>query len=343
MQMTLAQLAKQLDAQLQGDGSLTVTGIGPLETATKEQLTFVADLQRVKDIAKTGACALIVSEFVQTDKTQLKVKNVSAAMIEAINFFFSEPKVESGIDSTAKISKKARIGENVSVGPNVVIEDGVAVGESSCIGAGCFIGKNTRIGKSCRIDHNVVIYYGCDIGNFVIIKANSTIGGTGFGYAPVNGMPKLIPHVGKVVLEDFVEIGSNCCVDRAKFGETRIGAGTKTDNLVQIGHNVQIGKCCLIVSGVGIGGSAKVGNGVVLAGQVAVSDHVTLGDGAIVGAKSLVAQDVGPSAEVFGTPAMEKNEALRVWVASRKLPEFAERLRQFEKRLEKLETKNDKK
>ncbi|MDD5457964.1 MAG: UDP-3-O-(3-hydroxymyristoyl)glucosamine N-acyltransferase [Phycisphaerae bacterium] len=343
MQMTLAQLARHLNAELSGDGAITVRGIGPLEAVTAEQVTFVSDLQRIKDIAKTNACALIVSEFVQDDKAQLKVKNVSAAMIETINLFFPEPKAEGGIDPTAKISEKASIGEDVSIGPNAVIEDGVEIAASSFIGAGCFIGKNTKIGKSCRIDHNVVIYHGCEIGSFVIIQANSTIGGTGFGYAPVDGMPKLIPHVGNVVLDDYVEIGANCCVDRAKFGRTHIGAGTKMDNLVQIGHNVQIGKCCLIVSGVGIGGSAKVGNGVVLAGQVAVSDHVTLGDGVMAGAKSLVIHDVVAGTGVFGIPAIGKNEALRVWTASRKLPKVIEQLRQLERRLKNLEAKNDKK
>jgi UDP-3-O-[3-hydroxymyristoyl] glucosamine N-acyltransferase len=184
----------------------------------------------------------------------------------------------------------------------------------------------------------------CRLGNNVVIQANSTIGSTGFGYSFIGGAHRLIPHNGGVVIEDFVEIGANCCVDRAKFGNTIIGAGTKIDNLVQIAHNVVIGKCCLIAGQVGISGSCKIGDGVVLAGQVGLVDNIEIGDGVMVGARSAIINNVAAGKKMFGYPATEKTEALRVVGLTRHLPKMAELLKQLRKRIERLEAaKDDKK
>ncbi|MCX5635724.1 MAG: UDP-3-O-(3-hydroxymyristoyl)glucosamine N-acyltransferase, partial [Planctomycetota bacterium] len=194
-----------------------------------------------------------------------------------------------------------------------------------------------------RLDSNVVVYHNCSIACFVIIQANTTIGSTGFGYYFIDGAHRLIPHNGTVVIEDFVEIGANCSIDRAKFGENRIGAGTKIDNLVQIAHNVSIGKCCLIAAQVAVAGSSKLGNGVVLAGQVGISDHVEIGDGVVVCAKSAVIKDVPAGMQVLGVPAIERRDGLRRVGLQLRLPELFDQVKKMNKRVERLEAPEDNK
>ena len=186
-----------------------------------------------------------------------------------------------------------------------------------------------------------MVYHNCSIGNNVIIQANSTIGSVGFGYSFIDGSHKLIPHNGGVVIEDFVEIGACCCIDRAKFGNTKIGAGTKIDNLVQIAHNVIIGRCCLIAGQVGISGSCKLGDGVILAGQVGLGDNIEMGDGAIAGAKAGVPHSVDAGKRVLGSPALEVTEMIRIFSLMRRLPKMADTLKQLQKRMEGLESSKD--
>ncbi len=175
----------------------------------------------------------------------------------------------------------------------------------------------------------------------MVIQANSTIGSTGFGYSFIGGSHKLIPHNGGVAIEDFVEIGANCCIDRAKFGNTIIGAGTKIDNLVQIAHNVVIGKCCLIAAQAGISGSCKLGDGVVLGGQVGLADNIEIGDGTMIGAQSGVHDSIAAGQQFAGSPAIERREAFRILCLTRRLPKMAEQLKQLSKRMERLEAAED--
>jgi UDP-3-O-[3-hydroxymyristoyl] glucosamine N-acyltransferase len=251
--------------------------------------------------------------------------------------------VKSGIDPTAGLGQNIKIAEGVSVGAYTVIDDDVEIGQNSVIGKGCKLGENTKIGSNCRLDSNVVIYHNCRLGNHVVIQANSTIGSTGFGYSFIEGAHKLIPHNGGVIIEDFVEIGANCCVDRAKFDNTIIGAGTKIDNLVQIAHNVIIGKCCLIAAQSAIGGSSKLGDGVVLGGQVGMKDNIEIGDGVMVGAQSGVTQDIAAGKTLFGTPALETKEEFRIISVRRRLPDMARHIKQLIKRVERLEAAKDNK
>ena len=177
----------------------------------------------------------------------------------------------------------------------------------------------------------------------MVVQANSTIGSVGFGYVFVDGAHKLIPHNGEVVIEDFVEIGANCCIDRAKFGSTVIGAGTKIDNQVQIAHNVVIGKCCLISGQVGVAGSCRIGDGVVLGGQVGLADNIEIGSGTMVGAQSGIMSSVGPGQKLAWTPAIDAKEAVRVVAQVLRLPKMAERLKQLGKRMKELEAAKDNK
>ncbi len=269
MKLTVTELAEKIGAELVGDGSGQITAVGSVQGSGEQTVTFIADTKHIPALEKSRAGAVIVDRRIEDlAKPQLIVENVGAALIEALTIFAPKLKaVSEGIDRTAKVGQDVSIAKGVAIGPCVVIDDGVKIGENSVIGGGCKIGENSRLGKNCRLDSNVVVYHNCIIGNNVVIQANSTIGSTGFGYSFIDGSHRLIPHNGGVVIEDFVEIGANCCVDRAKFGNTIIGAGTKIDNLVQIAHNVVIGKCCLIAAQVGISGSCKLGDGVVLAGR----------------------------------------------------------------------------
>jgi len=343
VRLRVSELAERIGAELVGDGSGRISAVGTVAAAGANEVTFITDTKYIAGLEKSGAGAVIVGRRIEgLVKPQLIVKDVNAALIEALNIFAPKLKAAAkGIDPTAKVGQNVKIAGGVAVGPGVVIDDGVEIGENTVVGSGCKIGENSRLGENCRLDSNVVVYHNCRLGNNVVIQANSTIGSTGFGYCFIEGAHRLIPHNGGVVIEDFVEIGANCCVDRAKFGNTIIGAGTKIDNLVQIAHNVVIGKCCLIAGLVGIAGSCKLGDGVVMGGQVGLSDNIEIGDGTIIGARSGVTRSVGAGQQLFGTPARDKGDALRVIGLTKRLPRLVERLKQLSARIEELEAAKD--
>lgn len=346
MEITVAQLAERIGAETvgkTGGADQLIGAVAPVDTAGPGEVTFLANNKHRAAVEACDAGAVIVAELLEgLDKPQLLVENVDAALIETLIIFAPKLKpAKAGIDSTAKVAEDAKIGPGVSVGPGVVIGDGAEIGENSVIGSGCKIGENSKVGANCRLDSNVVVYHNCQVGNNVIIQANSTIGATGFGYSFIDGSHRLIPHNGGTVIEDFVEIGANCCIDRAKFGNTVIGAGTKIDNLVQIGHNVRMGKCCLIAALVGISGSCKLGDGVVLGGQVGLADNIELGSGVMVAAKSGVINDIEAGRKVAWAPAIDRREAYRIINLVMKLPEIAKQVKQLGKRMDSLETAED--
>jgi len=350
MSLTIAQLARRLGADPDKIGSSSpgilskeITGVSPVKTAGENEVTFVSGDKYKAALAGSSAAAVIVPECIEgLDKPQLVVKNINAALIEVLNIFAPKLKaVTPGIDPTARLGQNTRIAEDVSVGAYVVIDDSVEIGPNSVIGSGCKVGENSKIGKNCRLDSNVVIYHNCSLGNNVVIQANSTVGSTGFGYSFIEGAHRLIPHNGGVIIEDFVEIGANCCIDRAKFDNTIIGAGTKLDNLVHIAHNVVIGKCCLITAQCAIAGSSKLGNGVVMGGQVGVRDNIEIGDGVMIAGQSGVIQDVPAGQTLFGSPALEKKEEFRIISARKRLPDMVKQIKQLIKRVERLEAAED--
>ena len=348
MELTVAKLAERLDAELAGgagDVGRQITAVCPIEAASENEVTFITDDKHKIALEKSRAGAVIVSAHIEgLDKPQLIVKNVNSALIEALSAFAPQLKAATeSVDPTARIADSAKIADGVSIGAYAVIDDGVEIGPNSIIAAGCKIGENSKIGANSRIDSNVVIYHNCRLGDHVIIQASSTIGSTGFGYSFIDGAHKLIPHNGGVAIEDFVHIGANCGVDRAKFGDTIIGAGTKIDNLVQIGHNVVIGKCCLIAALSGLSGSCKLGDGVVLAGQVGLADNIEIGDGTMVAAQAGVMNSIPAGQKVAWTPAIKAKEAFRIVTLVMRLPKMVEQLKKLTKRTEKLEAaENDK-
>jgi UDP-3-O-[3-hydroxymyristoyl] glucosamine N-acyltransferase len=349
MNLTIEQLAVRLNAELiYPHGACNgpdrhISSVAAVEAAGESNVTFITGDKYMAALKKSGAAAVIVDRRLEEVAIpQLLVKNVGAALISALEIFAPELKpVARGIDPTARIGQNVRIAEGVAIGEFVVIDDGVEIGQNSVISSGCKIGENSKVGKNCRLDRNVVVYHNCRLGSNVIIQANSTIGSVGFGYSFIDGAHRLIPHNGGVVIEDFVEIGACCCVDRAKFGDTIIGAGTKIDNLVQIAHNVVIGKCCLIAGQVGISGSCKLGDGVVLGGQVGLADNIEIGKGTKVAAKSGVIKDVAAGQQIGGTPAVDIRETFRMISSTRRLPKLVEQLKDLINRVERLEAAKD--
>lgn len=336
--ITLARLAQIIGAQLIGSGNAELTGVSSFESAQPDKVTFAAEEKLLDNISGCKAAAVIVNKKIDSPIPLLVVNNVEKALIESLRQFMPAlTKPLAGIHKSAVVEQGAIIHKTASIGPLAYVRAGARIGEGTVIGAGCKIGENSIIGNDCKFEDNIVVYHSCTIGNNCIIGANSTIGSSGFGYYFFEGRHNLIPHAGGVIIEDCVEIGANTCVDRAKFGNTIIGAGTKIDNLVQIAHNVIIGKCCLIVSQVGISGSCKIGNGVVLAGQVGMKDHITIGDGTQVGAQAGVINDIGPNERFVGSPAIDSKEKFRQVLLTSKLPEMSKQLKQLAKKVEDIE------
>lgn len=335
MNTDITALAKHLGATLIGSGTVQVNGISGIEFATPDKITFLSEDKYLGMLKNSHAGAILAPHPIDNLKIpQLVVNDINRSILKILEYFAPHyPLPAPGIDPSARVHGSVKLDKGVSVGAYTVIEKGVIIDEDTIIGDGCKIGCNCKIGKNCRIDSHVVIYHDCCIGNHVILQANTVIGSVGFGYLYLDGRHQLVPHIGNVIIEDFVEIGANCCVDRAKFDSTRIGAGTKFDNLVQIGHNVTIGRCCLIIALTGIGGSCHIGDGVIVAGQVGICEHVNVGDGSLIGAKSLVTGNVESGAKVFGIPAYEKTQSLRAIGLTKRLPELFSSIRTIERSL----------
>ncbi len=326
--LTGAELAERIGAELHGDGGVSIRGVNTIECAGADDVCFVTSAGHAQLLADSEAAAVIVSEKLGgVDIVQLVVGNVEAALIAVLHLFAPKLTPMEGIHPTAVIEDSVVLGSEVAVGCHAYIGHNVRIGEGTIISAGCIVGENTTIGSHCRLDGNVVAYHNCRIGDRCIIQANTTIGSTGFGYSFIEGEHRLVPHNGGVVIEDCVEIGANSCVDRAKFGNTIIGAGTKIDNLVHIAHNVVIGKCCVIAGQVGFSGSCVLGDGVVIGGQAGMADHVSIGTGAMVGARGGVMNDIAAGAKVVGMPANDIKMQFRIFALQRRLPDMARQLR----------------
>lgn len=324
MAETLARLAALLNADLVGDSQVRITGVAGLDTAREGDIVFA---ESPRALVKANACpasAVIVGPGVNgSSKPLLRTHNPKYAFSKVVNLFNPQHPLKPGIHRSACISESAQIGKEVFIGPHVVIEDGVRVGDCTVIKAGSYVGKGVTLGSDCQIYPNVTIYHRCVFGNRVTIHSGTVIGGDGFGYVCHDGKHEKLLQLGNVVIEDDVEIGCNTCIDRASFGSTRVGRGTKIDNLVQIGHNVEIGENCIIVAQVGISGSTKIGRECILAGQVGVADHVVLEERVTVAAQSGIpsGKRVHSGQTVFGSPARKIEEFKKQWGAYTQLPE----------------------
>ena len=335
---TLGELAGTLNARLEGEASRRVRAVAPLEAAGPDDISFVLGPRYVKAAAATRAGALVAPEgLAGLPGAVLRVAAPQAALIALLRLFHPDPPLEPGTHRLALVADGARVDASAAVGPFAVVERGARIGRGTRVGALCFVGEDAVVGDDVVLHPRVVVCSGVRIGNRVIVHPGAVLGADGFGYAFDGQGHRKIPQVGGVRIEDDVEIGANTTVDRATLGETVIGRGSKLDNLVQVGHNCQIGEDVILVSQVGVSGSSKVGHRAVLAGQVGIADHVEIGEGAILTAKSGVPNDI-PAGEVWsGIPARPTGEAKRIWAAENRLPELLRRVRDLEKRLTDLE------
>lgn len=335
---TLGRLADALGASLVGDAGRVVTGVAPLETAGPDQVSFLTDRKYLKQAEASRAAAVLVPRDVaELPAALLQVDHPQQALIRLLELFHPEPAVEPGVHPSAAVAEGARIHRAASVGALAVVEEGAVIGPRSRVGALSFVGARAVLGEDVRLHPRVVIQDGVRVGNRVIIHSGAVLGADGFGYAFDGRVHRKIPQVGGLRIEDDVEIGANSAIDRATLGETLVRRGTKIDNLVQVGHNCDVGEDVILVSQVGIAGSCRIGNRAVLAGQVGVADHVTIGAGAILTAKSGVPNDV-PAGEVWsGIPSRPTGETKRIWAGESQLPELIKRVRALERRVRELE------
>ncbi len=336
---TLRTLAELAGGKVRGNPDFTVSGIAALDSAKKDEISFAVNAGAAGLVQKSGAGALILPENWPFEEKRpcILVPDPYLAFARIAGFFASKPFHARGIHQSAQIGEGCTIDPRVTICAGVVIGEKADIGEEVTIHPGVVIGSRVSIGRRSEIFPNVVIYEGCRIGQNVRIHAGAVIGADGFGYAQGPEGHVKIPQTGIVEIEDDVEIGANSTIDRATLGITRIGRGTKIDNLVMIAHNVTIGPQSIIVSQVGISGSTKVGAGVLMGGQVGIVGHVEIGDRARIGAKSGVAQSVPPGETVSGAPAIPHRRWLRMVNALKRLPDMVRDIRELKKRLENLE------
>jgi UDP-3-O-[3-hydroxymyristoyl] glucosamine N-acyltransferase len=309
-------------------------------------LSFVANSRYVLAAATTKATAVIVAEDWNRSCSAIlvRVKNPDKAFAEAAKWFAPPPVVfQPGVHPTAVVAESAKLGRDVFIGPYCVIEPDVVVGDRCVIYAGCYIGHGSQIGEDGKFYPQVTIREYTRIGKRAIIHNGTVIGSDGFGYVQEGAVRKKIPQIGIVVIGDDVEIGANVTIDRARFGQTRIGNGVKMDNLIQVAHNVTIGDNCVIIAQVGISGSTSIGERTILAGQAGIVGHLEIGQDVIVGAQAGVTKDVPPETFVLGSPAVLHNKFSTAHAHLMRLPELKEKIALMEERLARLEQKFSKK
>jgi UDP-3-O-[3-hydroxymyristoyl] glucosamine N-acyltransferase len=330
----LSELASRLGCALRGDGTVDVQRVSGIEEAGPGDLTFVANPRYAAHLGATRASAVIVSPELATALPSLLSPNPYLAFAQAVTVLHPLPLPPPGVHPTAVVDPSASLGEGVHVGPLAVVGARARVGARTVLHAHVVLYADVEVGRDCVLHSGVQVRERCRLGDRVIVQNGAVLGGDGFGFAKDGeGRYHKIPQVGVVVVEDDVEIGALTAVDRAALGETRIGQGTKIDNLVQVGHSVTIGRDSVVAGQVGIAGSVRIGERVTLAGQVGVVGHLTIGDGAIVTAQSGIPGTVAPGAIMSGSPAIDNRAWLKSIAAFAKLPELVKRVRALERRL----------
>jgi UDP-3-O-[3-hydroxymyristoyl] glucosamine N-acyltransferase len=339
MEISLKEIAAILGGEIDGDENCMISGMAGIDRAKPGDITFVANPKYAQYIATTGASAIVCAlETIAPGRNLIKVANPYLAYAKALRFL-NPPRTEPGtVDPGAFIADDARLGDNVTVYPFVYIGAGCRIGDNVTIYPHCCICAGVEIGEGTLLHPHVTIEERCRIGNRVIIHANTVIGSDGFGFARDGAAYYKIPQLGIVQIDDDVEIGACNTIDRAALERTWIKRGTKTDNLVQIAHNVIIGEDSCIVAQTGISGSAKLGDRVIMAGQSAAVGHITIGNDVIVGARGGVASDVADGQIVSGAPHMPHKQFLRVTGTLARLPEMRRTLARLAQKIESLET-----
>lgn len=328
---TVRELAERIGGAVEGDPGRVVAGVCPLADIRKDCVTFLEKQRDAGTLEGKAPAAVICTRAAKVEgQTLIRSDNVKLSFALAVEFFHPYKKPPAGVHPAATVDPTAMVDPSAAVGPNCCVAAGAKIGAGTVLTANVFIGSGAVVGRDCLIYPGVNVLDHCEIGDRVILHSGVVIGADGFGYVWDGERHRKVPQAGRVVVEDEVEIGANSAVDRATLGITKIGRGTKIDNLVQVGHNVQVGEHCIICGCVGISGSAEIGNRAVLGGQVGVSDHVKIGDGAILGGKSGVTDDVPAGAFYSGFPARPHRETMKTLSALKKLPNIIEKLKSLD-------------
>ncbi len=333
----LAELARHVGGEVEGNAETVITGVAPIEQAAGGDLTFVAQPRFLDQLDRTPAAAVLVAKSLavaaNTRTALIRVDNPYWAFITIVKKVLPGPAAASGIAATAQVHPRSRVGKEVSIGPYAVIEAGCEIGDGVQIGAHCYLGPQVHIGANSVLFPHVCLGHGVLVGRNVMIQFGSVIGSDGFGYLRHEGRYHKIPHLGTVVIEDEVEIGANCTIDRGTFGPTLLRRGAKLDNLIHVAHNVEIGEHTVIAAQTGISGSTKIGREVTIAGQVGFVGHIEIGDRTTFGAQAGVTKSIPAGMVVSGYPARDHAQARREEAAIRRLPELLKRVRALEKLL----------
>lgn len=339
MQISVAELSALLNGEVVGDGNALLSKVAKIEEGEPGALSFLANAKYEPHLYTTKSSAVLVNRsFTPTEPVQvtmIKVDDAYSSFTHLLEQFANISLQKQGIDTTASIHKQAEVGANVYVGQYTVIEAGASIGEGSKLFPQVYIGDRVKIGKNTILFPGVKVYNDCVIGDNCVIHASTVIGSDGFGFAPLADRSyKKIPQIGNVIIENDVEIGSNCSIDRATMGSTYIRKGAKLDNLIQVAHNVEIGEHTVIAGQAGIAGSSKVGKYCVVGGQVAISGHITVADGTSIGGQAGILSTVEEeNTKLLGTPAFNYKMNLRSNAVFRRLPELEKRIFELEKLL----------
>jgi UDP-3-O-[3-hydroxymyristoyl] glucosamine N-acyltransferase len=341
--ITLKEIAQLIEGDLHGDPSIIIYGPSKIEDGKPNTITFLANPKYTSHIYSTQASAVIVDQSFAPEKdikpSLIKVKDVYLALATLMNKFDQNKEFDMQISSNCQVSNSAIVANNVGIGAFSILADNAIVLENTIIGSQVFIGKNVQIGMNCKIYPGAKIYSDTTIGNNVIIHANTVIGSDGFGFAKnETGQYVKIPQIGKVIIEDNVEIGANTVIDRGSMGDTIIKKGVKLDNLIQVAHNVTIDENTVIAAQTGIAGSTTVGKSCLIGGQVGIAGHIHIADGTVVQAKSGLNSSTKPNDKLYGYPALSYSQYLKSYAHFKKLPEMAEELRQLKIELQKLKS-----
>ncbi|HEX7858864.1 MAG TPA: UDP-3-O-(3-hydroxymyristoyl)glucosamine N-acyltransferase [Verrucomicrobiae bacterium] len=335
---TVAEIAAKIRGQVKGDSNTAISGLTSADRAKAGDLTFADNEKYFGAAESSGASAIIIGATAPatTTKSLIQVANVRVAVAQILPLFFPPDDYPAGIDPTARVHPSAEIDSTAHIGPHCAIGARVRIGAKSVLMGGNHLGSDCQLADDVRLFPNVVLYRATQIGRRVIIHSGTVIGSDGYGYVFDQGRHQKVLQVGNVIIEDDVEIGANAAVDRAAFGSTTIGAGTKIDNLVHVAHNVVMGKNCLVMGQCGFAGSTQLGDYAVIASQSGIAGHLKLGRQATVGAKSGVMRDVGDGETVLGIPAQPHQEMKRQWISMQRLPDMTRRLRDLEKQVQEL-------
>jgi UDP-3-O-[3-hydroxymyristoyl] glucosamine N-acyltransferase len=338
MKKTLSEIAQIVGGEVLGNSDVLITGVCGIKEAEEGDLTFVANTKYLSLMQHTRASAIITSRDVKSaSKPIIRTDNPSLAFAKLVGLLApNEVHHPQGIHPTAVMGKNVTLGNNVSLHAYVVIEDNVSISDNTIVYPYVYIGHHSKIGSDNLIYSHVSIRERITIGNSVIIHSGTVIGSDGFGFATVKGVHHKIPQIGTVIIEDEVEIGANVTIDRARFGKTLIGRGTKIDNLVQIAHNVEIGENSIIVAQTGISGSTVIGKGVILAGQSGVVGHISIGDNVVVAAKAGVTKSIPSNTCVSGYPAKPHTLTKRLNACIQRLPKLVETINELKSKIEEL-------